>query len=198
MILTDPPVPIPTLAAAGPWAQTWPWWQHRPGPHCGMRWHHCLLTSNGLPLLIVPTFFCYFPFSISSQVICSSSWHPGLLGIWGPLKNDLRSAMPYPCQCGTGPGLSEACYPPRPHGTRQGSSQAWCANPGLCGAGLHLLSYCGEILFLQYINIFMKKFCIKPGLVVCSLYNSTTQEAEARGLQGFPRLLSEFQATLSN
>lgn len=36
--------------------------------------------------------------------------------------------------------------------------------PGCVLLDLRLLSYYGEILLLEYINIFVKKFCIKPGL----------------------------------
>lgn len=93
-----------TLAATGPWHQTWPqtWsqWQHRTQPYHGPRWHHWLcsslvklflttLKSPALPFFIVTTSFCFSFFSFSPPLTCSSKWYPGSLSVWYCLRSAL-------------------------------------------------------------------------------------------------------------
>ena len=71
---------------------------------------------------IAPTSFCFSFSSISTQLTCSSEWHPGSLSIWGHLRSGLCSAM-----------LMQ-------YDARQGSYWAWSVPQYLCGTRLIVIS----------------------------------------------------------
>lgn len=81
------------------------WYQHKPGPDYGLRWHHWLLAS------LLPHFSVLISFSFSFSPISL----PLMCSFWclGHLKSCIRSAMP--CWCNM---ISE-----------QGSFGAVCTHP---------------------------------------------------------------------
>lgn len=62
------------------------------------------IKSPALPLFTVPTYFRFSFFSISLPLSCSSQWYPGLLNVWGHLRDGLRIAMPQSCTMEPGRG----------------------------------------------------------------------------------------------
>lgn len=82
-------------------------WQHRPGPHNGLRWHHRQLTSGSSSLssshqFCLTSLFTHpsasLPLSFLNHLLASLR----CLGSWGGLSNGLRSAMLHPCSLALG------------------------------------------------------------------------------------------------